>query len=165
MKIVKAITNVIIRVFIGCCIGIVLIAIVIAFYIGWGLSPIGYIGSHTNFYPIFAYTIADYDFDPNSFREVDTLRVYQLSFLDRQRFAHFIHESTYWNLLPLTSKAKNAEQLIIRRETDEVMKEIEKIKNGYWFYDSFRQLDIYNSDNGYLYLFYSTKVPYPDLRK
>lgn len=45
MKIVKAITNFIIRVFIGCCIGIVLIAIVIAFYIGWGLSPIGYIGT------------------------------------------------------------------------------------------------------------------------
>ena len=157
MEIVKELFRKLLRVFLKLFLVVFLLMLPFLIYIGWCLSPMGYISNTIGFYPVSAFPLASYDYDPNSFREVDTLNIYRLSTIDRHRFEDFIKARSEWLALPLNTIAENAPQ-IKRKKDEEAIRKMLGVQQGFWYYDGYRTLSIYDSNQGILYLFYSTKV-------
>ncbi len=152
------------RFIIKCLISIVLslIIIVVVFftYVLWGMSPLGYISEQIGFYPIISWPITYTDYDPESFREADTLYVFHLSRLDQRRLEAYLKSKPDWNLLPLSDEAKECE-LIKMHQNDQFIDRILAAEHGRWFWDRYRRLYIYDLDKGDLMFRYSTKINHP----
>ena len=127
----------------------------------YGLSPLGYISQKTGFYPILSWPLTYSDYDPQSFREVDTLYAFKLSHIDRRRVESFFQDKPEWQPLPLSKEAGEAEQIVTKSDDPYVQKVLKAI-HGFWYWDKYRQLYVYDSDLGEIYFLYSTKVAKPE---
>lgn len=126
-------------------------------FVGWTLSPYGFISEHTGFFPILAWPLTYSNYDPGSFRETDILYAFRLSHLDRNRAEKYLQDKPDWNLLPLSTEASEARQITTKPD-DPYVQKVLAARHGFWYWDQYRHLYVYDMDSGEIIFLISTKV-------
>ncbi len=115
-----------------------------------------YISEHTGFFPILAWPLTYSNYEV-TFRETDILYAYRLSRLDRNRVEEYLQHRPDWNLLPLSTEASEARQIATKPD-DPYVQKVLAARHGFWYWDQYRHLYVYDMDNGEMIFLISTNV-------
>lgn len=121
------------------------VSIIILYY----SSPVGYIQRKTGFLSFFPKQINYFNAIDHG-RDYDLLYVYEMNNFDHSRFVTYLNHQKGWSPLPISDVATSDQ--ISDVYFSPYMKDMLETEKGYWFYDAYFDLFVYDSDKRILYI-------------